>query len=174
VCPQGGYIRSMNLGLLVLRLAVGGVFVWYGVERLGRTRPRLVGGPAYAGPVKQGWPTTLLVVLELGGGLLLMLGLLIFFASLLVSAAVMTGVLMSARREARADELTLLLLAAPFALTAVGPGEWSLDDALGFDWIGAGWALLQLGIGWVVAVAAAVAAGREEPGTVGDERARAA
>jgi uncharacterized SAM-binding protein YcdF (DUF218 family) len=124
--------------------------------------------------VRRGWPTTLVAVLELGGGLMLLLGLLTFFASLLVSAAVMVGVLMAAQRESRADELTLLLLAVPFALTAVGPGEWSLDDPLGFDWIGAGWALLELGIAWVVAVAAAVAAGREQPGTVGGGRARAA
>jgi uncharacterized membrane protein YphA (DoxX/SURF4 family) len=166
----------MNLGLLVLRLVVGGVFVWCGAERLDRAPARRSDAtrPAHAGPVRAGWPTTLVAVLELGGGLLLLLGLLTFFASLLVSAAVMIGVLMSAGRQARADELTLLLLAAPFALTAVGPGEWSLDDPLGFDWAGTGWALLELGIAWVVAVAAAVAAGREEPGTVGGGRPRAA
>jgi putative oxidoreductase len=173
----GGYIKGMNLGLLVLRLVAGGVFVWYGLERLDRGRARQ-GAPtrtAHAGPVRPGWPTTLVGGLEVGGGLMLLLGLVTVFAALFISAAVMIGVLLgSARREARADELTLLLLAAPFALTAVGPGDWSLDDALGFDWIGAGWALLELGIAWVVAVAAAVAGGREEPGTVGGERARPA
>src|SRR5437016_5745120 len=165
----------MNLGLLVLRLVVGGVFVWYGAERLDKGGARR-GSPvrtAHAGPVRPGWPTTLVAALEIGGGALLLLGLVTFFAALLVSAAVMIGVLlMSARREARADELTLLLLAAPFALTAVGPGRWSLDHALSFDWIGTGWALLEFGIAWVVAVAATVTAGREEPGTVGGERAR--
>jgi putative oxidoreductase len=167
----------MNLGLLVLRLVAGGVFVWYGAERLekGRARRHSPTRTAHAGPVRAGWPTTLVAVLEIGGGLLLLLGLVTFFAALFVSAAVMIGVLLgSARREARADELTLLLLAVPFALTAVGPGDWSLDDPLGFDWVGTGWALLGLGIAWVVAVAAAVAAGREEPGTVGGERTRPA
>src|SRR5437763_16630870 len=125
-------MRVVNLGLLVSRLVVGGVLVWYGVERLDRGPARRSpdGRPAHPGPVRAGWPTTLVAVLELGGGLSLMLGLLTFFASLFASAAVMIGVLLAARREARPDELTLLLLAAPFALTAVGPGKWSLDDPL--------------------------------------------
>jgi putative oxidoreductase len=166
----------MNLGLLVLRLVCGGVFVWYGAERLGWGGRRAAPvGTAHAAPLRRGWPTTLVATLELGGGVLLALGLITSFAALFLSAAVMVGVLVAmAQREVRADELTLLLLAVPFALAALGPGEWSLDDPLGFDWLGAGWALLQLGIAWVVAVAAAVAAGRDEPGTVGGGPARAA
>ncbi|MFN2615673.1 MAG: DoxX family membrane protein [Thermoleophilaceae bacterium] len=158
----------MDLGLLLLRLVCGGLFVWYGVERLRGRAPRqssLVNA-SHAAPVRAGWPTTLVAVLELGGGLLLLLGLVTSVAALLVSAAVLIGVLLaSARPEPRADELTLLLLAVPFALAAVGPGSWSLDDVIAYDWIGAGWALLELGVAWVVATAAAVTAGREGPAT---------
>ena len=161
----------------MLRLVCGGVFAWYGAARLGLGGARRVGrvGTAHAGPVSRGWPTTMVGVLELVGGILLVLGLVTFFAALLVSIAVLAGVLLVAlRREARADELTLILLAVPFALVAVGPGEWSLDDVLEFDWLGAGWALLQLGVAWLVATAATVASGREDPGTVDGESARPA
>jgi len=34
-----------------------------------------------------------------------------------------------------------------FALSGVGPGEWSLDNVVGIAWTGTGWALIALGAG---------------------------
>jgi putative oxidoreductase len=41
-------------------------------------------------------------------------------------------------------QVHLVLLAVAFAVTAVGPGAWSLDDVLGLDAYGAGWAVASL------------------------------
>lgn len=72
---------------------------------------------------------------------------------------VLTGAAVSARHGAwvtdGGDEYHLVLIAAVFALSGTGPGAWSLDDALGIDMSGAGWALLALAVG-VAAGAATV------------------
>jgi putative oxidoreductase len=44
-------------------------------------------------------------------------------------------------------EFNLVLAAAAFALADLGPGDWSLDEALGLDLKGPGWALAALGAG---------------------------
>jgi putative oxidoreductase len=56
-------------------------------------------------------------------------------------------------------EFNLTLAAALFALTGVGAGGWSLDNALGIDMTGAAWALGALGVG-IFGGLAAVIAGR--------------
>jgi putative oxidoreductase len=43
--------------------------------------------------------------------------------------------------------ILLALIAAAFALAAVGAGGWSLDRALGLDLAGAGWGLAALTAG---------------------------
>ena len=42
-----------------------------------------------------------------------------------------------------------MLVAIAFAVTAVGPGNWSLDHVLSLDLSGAGWALGALGAGLI-------------------------
>jgi putative oxidoreductase len=44
-------------------------------------------------------------------------------------------------------EFNLVLAAALFALAGIGSGNWSLDNALGIDLNGTGWALGALGAG---------------------------
>jgi putative oxidoreductase len=56
-------------------------------------------------------------------------------------------------------EYNLVLLAAVFAVSAIGPGAWSLDDVLGLDVAGTGWALAELAAG-ALGATIAVAAGR--------------
>ena len=58
-------------------------------------------------------------------------------------------------------EYNLVLAAAAFALAGVGPGNWSLDNALDIHMTGAGWALGALAVG-VLGGLAAVALGRIE------------
>jgi putative oxidoreductase len=153
----------MEFGLLILRLVAGGVFIAYGLDRLSSGRPRVV-----RAAVRPGQASVLVAVLELGGGLLLVLGLLTSLGAALASAAVLVALLLGPReadrRLGRIDELALLLLAVPFALTAIGPGAWSLDELLDSGWTGVLPALLQLGVAWVVAVAAAVVIGGEPEG----------
>ena len=51
-------------------------------------------------------------------------------------------------------EYNLDLLAIAFAVTAIGAGSWSLDNILGLDADGAGWALAAGLAGAIGAVAA--------------------
>ena len=44
-------------------------------------------------------------------------------------------------------EYNLVMLAALFAVTAAGAGDWSLDAVLDLELAGAGWALAQLAAG---------------------------
>jgi putative oxidoreductase len=53
-------------------------------------------------------------------------------------------------------EFNLTLVAAAFALSGVGPGEWSLDNVLGVDWTGTGWALIALGAGILGGIGAVI------------------
>jgi hypothetical protein len=62
-------------------------------------------------------------------------------------------------------EYNLVLVAGAFAVSAIGAGGWSLDDALGLDLNGAWWASGALAAGLVGAaliLAAARLGGREE------------
>jgi hypothetical protein len=58
------------------------------------------------------------------------------------------------------------MVAVAFALAGVGPGQWSLDSALGIDWSSTGWALAALGVGLIgglgTVIGGRMAAAREE------------
>ena len=43
-----------------------------------------------------------------------------------------------------------------FALSGVGPGEWSLDNVVGIAWTGTGWALIALGAGILAGIGAVI------------------
>jgi putative oxidoreductase len=53
-------------------------------------------------------------------------------------------------------EYVFVLAAGAASLTLLGPGSWSLDDALGLTWSGSGWFLLAVsgGIGSAIALLA--------------------
>jgi putative oxidoreductase len=159
----------MDLVLLVLRVVVGLLFVghgtqklfgWFGGHGLAGTggffeslglRPGRV--HAFAGGLG-----------EAGGGLLLALGLLTP-----IGAAAIIGVMTVAIIVVHLSkgvwvtnggfEYNLVLMSVAFALAGVGPGSWSLDNALGIDWASTGWALAALGAG-VLGGLLAIAQGR--------------
>jgi putative oxidoreductase len=107
---------------------------------------------------------------EIVGGALLALGLLTPLSAALLSAVLLTAA-WTAHRAAGiwvtegGYEYNLVLITGLFALTAVGPGEWSLDNALGIDANGTGWALAELGAA-LIAAAGAVVIGRSAFGGV--------
>jgi putative oxidoreductase len=165
----------MNLGLLVLRVVVGALFMGHGAQKLWG----VLGGHGLAGTagffealgLRPGrLHATLAGVAEFAGGLLLALGLLTPLA-----AAVLTAVMLTAIRTVHVSkglwateggyEYNLVLLAAVFALSAVGAGAWSLDHVLGLGVSGAEWALAELAAGVVGAAAMLAAAGMLKPTT---------
>jgi putative oxidoreductase len=148
--------NALNLALLALRVAAGLMLFAHGWNHLMRMREGpgvsdwfaslgLRPGPAHA------WLVTLT---ELAAGPLLVAGLLTPLA-----AAALTGVAVVAwitnhrnagffvfRRPTEGWEYVMILTVLGLALGALGPGEWSLDDALGFGWVD-GWSGLVITAG---------------------------
>jgi len=102
---------------------------------------------------------------EAGGGLLFALG-----AATPLGAAAVSGSMITAIKTVHWEkgvwvsacgyEYNLVLLAAVFGLTENGPGQWSIDGALGRSRWGTGWALAALAAG--AAGSAAVLAAAEQ------------
>ena len=151
----------MEYGLLLLRLVVGLLFAGHGAQKLfgwfGGGGPQ--GTAAFFSSLGYRMPAVLAVVAglsELGGGLLLATGFLTPLASFLLATvmlnAIATVVLPKGFFGGYEFELTLLTVA--IALAATGPGEISLDDAIGWadNITGIAWASLVLGSAIVVSL----------------------
>jgi putative oxidoreductase len=159
----------VELALFVLRLVVGLMFAAHGAQKLFG----VFGGGGIEGtagmfdklglrPGKlHAWTGG---IAEFAGGLLIALGLLTPYASAaligVMTAAVLTVHLRNGFfNTAGGFEYNLVLVATLFALTGVGAGEWSLDNALDLGLAGTGWALAALGAGLLGGLGA-VASGR--------------
>ena len=158
----------MKFGRLLLRVTVGGLFVghgtqklfgWFGGHGLDATANMFdsIGmRPGNRNAIAAG-------VAEAGGGAALAAG----FATPL-AAATLTSVMLTAINRVHLKngpwvtnggyEYNAVLIAAVLALAEVGPGELSLDHALGQERSGPGWALIALALGVAGAVGAHIAA----------------
>ena len=158
----------MKIGRLLLRLTVGGFFFghgtqkllgWFGGHGLDATSQMFEGlgmRPGRRNAVAAG-------VAEAGGGAALALGL-----ATPLAAGTLTSVMLTAINRVHLKngpwvtnggyEYNIVLIAAVLALAEVGPGEVSLDHALGQERTGPGWALLAAAIGVAGAVGAHIAA----------------
>ena len=133
----------MSYGLLVLRLALGGIMAAHGAQKLFGWW----GGPGLSGTtamcVNLGYRQPFLMGMalaaaELGGGLSLATGLLTPLGALAVTVVMITAVYLVHRARgffntAGGYEFNLLIAAAALALVATGPGRFSLDRAFGWD-----------------------------------------
>jgi putative oxidoreductase len=159
----------MNIGRVMARVTIGGLFVGHGTQKLFGW----FGGPGVEGttgimdklemhPPRR---SALAVGLaETAGGALLAAG-----ALMPLAAATLTGVMTTAIRKVHLDkglwntaggyEFNLTLIAAAIALVDSGPGEPSMDDALGLELNGNVWALAALAAG-VAGSAAAIEIGQ--------------
>ncbi|MGA8337181.1 MAG: DoxX family protein [Solirubrobacteraceae bacterium] len=158
----------MKFGRLLLRVTVGGLFVghgtqklfgWFGGHGLDATANMFdsIGmRPGNRNAIAAG-------VAEAGGGAALAAG----FATPL-AAATLTSVMLTAINRVHLKngpwvtnggyEYNAVLIAAVLVLAEVGPGELSLDHALGQERSGPGWALIALALGVAGAVGAHIAA----------------
>lgn len=147
----------MQLGRLVLRLVIGGLFVGHGMQKLFGA----FGGPGREGTrqmmrglrLRPAGPNALAAgVTEAGGGALVALGL-----ATPAAAAGLIGTMVTAIRTVHLKngpwvtnggyEYNLVLIAALLALVDGGPGPLSADRALGIDATDARWALAALAAG---------------------------
>ena len=154
----------MKIGRLLLRLTVGGFFFghgtqklfgWFGGHGIEPTAQMFEGlgmRPGRRNALAAG-------AAEAGGGAALALGL----ATPLAAGAI-TSVMLTAIHRVHLKngpwvtnggyEYNAVLIAAVLALAEVGPGELSLDHALGRERSGPGWALAAAAIGVAGAVGA--------------------
>jgi putative oxidoreductase len=158
----------MKIGRLLLRLTVGGFFFghgtqklfgWFGGHGLDATSQMFDGlgmRPGRRNALAAG-------VAEAGGGAALALGL-----ATPLAAGTITSVMLTAIHRVHFKngpwvtnggyEYNAVLIAAVLALAEVGPGDLSLDHALGQERTGPGWALLAAAMGVAGAVGAHQAA----------------
>lgn len=157
---------TLDLGLFLLRLVVGGTFLYHGLQKLAGW----FDGPGLDGTRQSleegGWDhpslaTAMLVAGEVGGGALLILGLATPLAAGAVLAVILNAWFLKQSMEPgfqysmgqNAVELDTILAGTAAALILTGPGRWSFDRSRG-------WATRPYGGSFVVlllAIAAAVA-----------------
>jgi putative oxidoreductase len=130
-----------DLGLLLLRLTLGTVFLAHGAQKAFGA----FGGPGFEGAAgfigSMGFrPARLWTVLAVGGelaaGLLFVLGVLTPLAGLLVLATMAVAIAKvhgpkGFFAQNGGFEYNLVLIIAALAVAAVGPGSFSLDHLLG-------------------------------------------
>ena len=164
-------LNDLNFALLMLRV-VGLVVAAHGAQKLFGW----FGGGGIAGaigmtnalgmrnPKEQAY---LAGISEFAGGLLLFLGLLTPLGSAMVVATMIVAIVTVNGKGGffvtnNGYEYNLVLIIVALFLAIAGPGEWSLDNAFDFDFLGLGWGLIALvaaGIGAFGALA-----GREQKG----------
>jgi putative oxidoreductase len=142
ITSSGGRCRMVaDLGLLVLRLTLGWVFLAHGAQKAFGA----FGGPGFENasgfigsmgfrPARC-W-TALAVGGELAAGALLVLGLWLPVAAFLVLATMAVAIVKVHAPKGffvqnGGFEYNLVLIIAALALTAVGPGTFSLDHLIG-------------------------------------------
>ena len=135
---------TTDLGLLILRLMVGGVFLYHGLQKL----TGWWGGPGLdgmeAGLARGGWDQAklnaiMLTVAEVGGGALLILGLATPLAGGALLAVIIDAWLVKQAASPGLQyggdggtELEAILVGATAAVILLGPGRIALDGGRGW------------------------------------------
>lgn len=128
-----GLEKLKPLALLILRAALGVIFIYHGYPKLfGHTRETMqgfahMGFPPYFAYIAG--------VIELFGGFMLLAGLFARIAGLLIAGEMAVAVvqvhhILSDPRAVQNYEFPLVLAAAAFAVATLGAGVISLDQAL--------------------------------------------
>jgi putative oxidoreductase len=157
----------MDVALLVLRVIVGALFAAHGAQKLFGW----FGGHGLTGTgrffesvgIKPGRPAAAAAGLaELIGGLMFAAGLLTPVAAALIIAVMTAAIARVHWRQGLwvtegGAEYSLVLITVAFAVTATGPGDLSLDQALGVDAVGLDWALGALITGLLAGLVGAAA-----------------
>ena len=151
----------MEYGLLILRLVVGLLFAAHGAQKLFGTFGG--GGPegttAFFASLGYRAPAAMAVVVglaEFGGGLMLAAGFLTPLAAFLLTTVMLNAIatVVWPKGFLGGYEFEVTLATVAVALAATGPGELSLDDAIGWadELSGILWASLVLSSALVISV----------------------
>jgi putative oxidoreductase len=120
------------LGLLLLRLALGVIFIYHGYPKLANPRTAM---HAFVGMGFPGYFAYIAGIIELFGGGLLILGLFTRIAGLAIAGEMAVALwrvhdIFSNPMAVHNYEFPLALAAAAFALATLGAGAISLDHAI--------------------------------------------
>jgi len=151
----------MEYGLLLLRLVVGLAFAGHGAQKLfgwfGGGGPQ--GTAGFFSSLGYRMPAAMAILAglsELGGGLMLATGFLTPLASLLIATVMLNAIatVVWPKGLLGGYEFELTLLTVVVALAATGPGEISIDDAIGWadNFSGVAWGSLVLAAAIVVSL----------------------
>lgn len=157
--PFGSSATDLDLGLLVVRLALGPMLFAHGFNKV-------FGGGRLAGTagwfeslgLKPGWlHARIAAFTELSAGVLMTLGLLTGLVSLAFVGLMVVAALTDHRGKGYfvfkgGWEYVVLVAVVAVGLAAAGPGNWSLDNAFGLDVAGVWWAVIAA-VGGVAAAA---------------------
>jgi putative oxidoreductase len=125
---------------LVLRVVIGGLFVWHGIDKFDAGIAMVEGMFRSWGVPAAGLAAPLTAVLEIAAGVALVAGLMARAAAFTL-ALVMVGSLIYVKADLGiiatgpmpGAELDLALLAGLAAVAITGPGRISVDDQLGIE-----------------------------------------
>lgn len=156
---SGVHEADLNLGLLILRVAIGGMIGAHGYNHFfGGGRLPGAGRWFDSLGIRPGlfhaWVTA---AVEAGAGLLLVVGLLTPLAAAGVVGIMSVAGLVVHRRNGffitkEGYEYVLVISLACAAIGVMGPGRWSLDHAIGFKVTGLPGLVLSAGLGVAAAV----------------------
>lgn len=130
----------LNIGLLIIRLVIGLLFVGHGAQKLfgwfGGYGPKGTGGWFESIGIKPGVTMAILAGLaELIGGLLFALGFLTPLAGILIAGTMAMAIIKvhapnGLWATANGYEFNLTLLAVAIGVALIGPGQYALDAFL--------------------------------------------
>lgn len=132
--------RGRAVAPLVVRLVVGGLFVWHGIDKFDAGISMVEGAFTMWGVPAPSLTAPLTAIVEIVAGVMLIVGLGTRLAALALSI-VMVGALIYVKQDLGiissepmpGAELDLALLAGTVTLMLLGPGVLSLDRTLGVE-----------------------------------------
>ena len=152
----------MKIGRLLLRAILGGIFVGHGAQKLfgwfgGHGLEATGQGFESMGMRPGRLHATAASATEFGAGMLALLGLATPVAASGITAVMLTAINRVHKKNGFFNtdggyEFNLVLIGAALTLAETGPGEPSLDSALGMNMHGTGWALAAAAAGTAGAV----------------------
>ncbi|MGD9702896.1 MAG: DoxX family protein [Ilumatobacteraceae bacterium] len=125
---------------LVLRVVLGGLFIWHGIDKFDVGIDMIKDMFTMWGVPAPGVTAPLTAIIEIGAGTMLVLGIGTRIAAMLLSV-VMIGALIYVKQDLGiissqpmpGAELDLAMLAGLIALMILGPGTISVDDKIGLE-----------------------------------------
>ncbi len=125
---------------LVLRVVLGGLFIWHGIDKFDVGIDMIEGMFTMWGVPAPGLTAPLTAIIEIGAGTMLVLGIGSRIAAMLLSVVVI-GALIYVKRDLgiissqpmHGAELDLAMLTGLIALVILGPGSISVDDKIGIE-----------------------------------------